>query len=235
MTELIFSICGKCYRALLQDGFLSPTTTARLHKHNYAEIHIVSGDMTVEVGGELITLKANDALAIPEGSYHRILPADGTRRISFQTDAPLDSLRSVNLTGGVASMLIDEAASAQSSGNFSLTAAYIAVAVSALSGMQYPGENLPDYSLMIREFFSRRYGEDVRLSHLAEELHLSERQTERLVLLYTGKCFRDELTATRMAVADQLISEGRMPLGEIASYVGYRSYAGFFKARKPRK
>ena len=103
MTELIFSICGKSYRALLQEGFLSPTTTARLHKHNYAEIHVVSGEMTVDVGGEHVRLCEGEALAIPEGSYHRIMPADGTRRISFQTDAPFDGLRRVALPSGIAS------------------------------------------------------------------------------------------------------------------------------------
>ena len=103
MTELTFAICGKCYRALLQDGFLSPTTTARLHKHNYAEIHVVSGEMTVDVGGEHVRLCEGEALAIPEGSYHRIMPADGTRRISFQTDAPFDGLRRVALPSGIAS------------------------------------------------------------------------------------------------------------------------------------
>ena len=52
--------------------------------------------------------------------------------------------------------------------------------------------------------------------------------------MHTGRSFRDELTATRMAVADQLIAEGELSLSEIAAYVGYHSYAGFYKAIKRR-
>ena len=234
MIELFFSVCGKSQRALLQDGFLSAITTQRLHTHNYAEIHVVSGDMTVEIGGERHELHASDAIAIPSGVYHRIIPAAGCSRLSFQTDMQITDLRRTTLADGIAAALLKEARQAHRTGNFAMTASYLSIVVTALSDTGYKGERLPDYSLSVREFFSRRYGEDVRLSHLADELHLSERQTERLVLLHTGRCFRDELTATRMAVADQLISEGRMSLGEIATYVGYHSYAGYFKARRGR-
>ena len=82
MSELIFSVCGRKQRALLQDGFLSAVTTPRLHAHNYVEIHAVSGDMTVEIGGEFHELHASDAIAIPSGVYHRIIPAEGCSRLS---------------------------------------------------------------------------------------------------------------------------------------------------------
>lgn len=234
MTELIFSICGRKQRALLQDGFLSTVTTPRLHAHNYVEIHAVSGDMTVEIGGELHELHASDAIAIPNGVYHRIIPAEGCSRLSFQTDLQIAEVRRVTLADGIVAALLKEARQAHSSRNFAMAAAYLSTVASALADERYEGECQPDYSLSVREFFSRRYGEDVRLSNLADELHLSERQTERLVLLHTGRSFRDELTATRMAVADQLIAEGRLSLSEIAAYVGYRSYAGFYKAIKRR-
>ena len=81
-------------------------------------------------------------------------------------------------------------------------------------------------------FFSNRYSEDVRLSDLAEAIHLSERQTERLVIEHTGRGFRDELTETRVKIARQRLADKNMTLGEIAGYVGYRSYAGFWKAMK---
>ena len=88
---------------------------------------------------------------------------------------------------------------------------------------------------MIREFFSNRYGSDRGLGELAEILHVSERQAERLVWECVGRSFRDELTATRMVVADQLLNTTDISLGELAQYLGYKSYAGFWKAYKKYK
>jgi AraC-like DNA-binding protein len=90
---------------------------------------------------------------------------------------------------------------------------------------------ITDYAFLIYEFFSTNYSGDVKLADLADILHLSERQTERLVIEHTGKTFKEEITSMRMEMAQKLISAG-MPLTEIAQYVGYKSYAGFYKAMK---
>ena len=91
---------------------------------------------------------------------------------------------------------------------------------------------ITDYGFLIFEFFSRNYKEQVRLCDLAELLHLSNRQAERLVLEHTGRSFREELAATRVRIANQLLKTTDMSLAEIAEYTGYRSYAGLWKAMK---
>ena len=70
------------------------------------------------------------------------------------------------------------------------------------------------------------------LSDLADQLHISERHAERLVLQYTGRSFREELVAVRMRIAHQLMQAENASLEQIAKYVGYRSYSGFWKAMK---
>ena len=50
-----------------------------------------------------------------------------------------------------------------------------------------------------------------------------------------GRSFRGALTVTRMQVAERLINISAMPLTEVAQYVGYRSYAGFWKAYQKYK
>ena len=234
MRELLLKIDSRVCRAFLQGGFHAAKSTPRLHKHSYAEVHVFSGGCSVRVEGEDIELAAQEAIVIPAGRYHRIAPADGTRRISFQLDAPCPETRRIGLPRGVVEALFSAANEAEADGNLAMLSSYMSLAATALLGGRYEGTALCDYPLLIREFFSRRYSEDVHLSDLAAELHLSERQTERLVEEHTGKSFRDELTDTRMAVADQLIAEGELSLSEIAAYVGYRSYAGFYKARKVR-
>ncbi len=234
MRELLLKIDSRVCRAFLQDGFHAAKSTPRLHKHSYAEIHVFSGGGSVRIEGEELELCGSEAIIIPAGKYHSIDPSEGTCRISFQLDAGCDAVRIASFPSGVTEALFAEAETVEDSGDFGLLSAYLSLAATAVLGTRYEGETLCDYPLMIREFFSRRYGEDVRLSDLAKALHLSERQTERLVERYTGKSFRDELTDTRMEVAEQLIAEGELSLSEIAAYVGFRSYAGFFKAIKRR-
>lgn len=232
MRELLLKIDSRLCRAFLQDGFHAAKSTPRLHKHSYAELHVFTGGCSVRVEGEDIELSAYEAIVIPAEKYHRLSPLENTQRLSFQLDAPCRDTKHKRLPLGVAEALFSAVRETEMDGDFAMLSSYMSLAATMLLGESYEGTALCDYPLIIREFFSRRYGEDVHLSDLASELHLSERQTERLVEEYTGKSFRDELTDARMAVADQLIAEGELSLSEIAAYVGYRSYAGFFKARK---
>lgn len=91
---------------------------------------------------------------------------------------------------------------------------------------------ITDYGFLIHEFFTNNYSFDIHLSDLADELHLSQRQAERLVIEYTGNSFREELCQTRVTMAKELLKNTGMSLGEVSRYVGYRSYAGFWKAMK---
>ena len=76
---------------------------------------------------------------------------------------------------------------------------------------------------------------DATLSDLAKALCLSEKQTERVVLKHTGKNFRRNITKKRIEVAKALLEKNELSKKEIAEYVGYNSYGGFFKALKSEK
>ena len=71
-----------------------------------------------------------------------------------------------------------------------------------------------------------------KLCDLAEIPHLSERQTERLVIKHMGKSFKEALLDIRTEMAKKLMETTDMPMSEIAKSVGYKSYAGFWKAMK---
>ena len=60
-------------------------------------------------------------------------------------------------------------------------------------------------------------------------------EMERLVIKHTGHTFREELTAHRTEMGRYLLDNSEMSPGEIARYVGYRSYAGFRKAMKKNR
>ena len=62
--ELTVNLCSEERRVFLQDGFYAPSdTTASLHNHNYAEIHVISGGNAVIAAGEhSFHLESGDAM-----------------------------------------------------------------------------------------------------------------------------------------------------------------------------
>jgi transcriptional regulator GlxA family with amidase domain len=92
--------------------------------------------------------------------------------------------------------------------------------------------HIEDRELLIYEFFSKKYNQDVSLSDLAGLLNLSKKQTERMVEKFTGRSFRAEIAHHRMEAAAQLMKIPGLSLSDIATRVGYKSYSGFWKAYK---
>ena len=76
----------------------------------------------------------------------------------------------------------------------------------------------------------------ITLSDLAQVLGLSTKQAGRLLMHYTGRTFRGELTRCRMEAARRMMAETNAPpLTVIAERVGYQSYSGFWKAFRGEK
>ncbi len=81
----------------------------------------------------------------------------------------------------------------------------------------------------IERLCSAFYAEEFPLSLLAEELHLSERQVERIIKKHFGYGFHALITSYRMRAAELLLLRGT-PVGEISEAVGYGSPSAFHRA-----
>ena len=93
-----------------------------------------------------------------------------------------------------------------------------------------------DYAFILREYISYNADKNISLESLAEALCVSKKQAERLMQKHIGRTFLEELTDTRMKLAEQYRAmDENMPLTKIASLVGYQSYSGFYKAYKKYK
>ena len=70
--ELTIKIGSKDHKAFLQGGFYSSfVQRTPLHKHNYAEVHIVAGDaVEFQVGDSLYSSADGNLVIIPSGIYH---------------------------------------------------------------------------------------------------------------------------------------------------------------------
>lgn len=235
-VQLTIKTGSQNHKVFLQNGFHWPFTPSKhLHRHKYPEIHLVTGgSATFNIDNRIYSANSGSLLIIPPDMYHCYLSKeDSTQRAGFQIDCKISEFAVYSISPHTIADFFREIKECEKSGNYTRLSAYITLFFSYV----YPKEEfsvqpLEDYGFLIREFFSRHYGEDLHLSDLADALHLSERQAERLVIEHTGKPFREFLTETRMNIANQLLKSTDMSLAEIASYVGYRSYAGFWKAMK---
>lgn len=234
-NELSFSIANEKHRAFFMNGFLSSSneTAANLHKHNFSEIHFITGgDAVFLVGENKINLQSGHIMIIPQGEFHCCIQKDaGVFHNAFQVDFDVKEVGTVDIGSGVVSNLFSEIESLKKTGDYTKVLAYISLFCSYLcpEGKRI-AEPVSDYGFIIQEFISTNYNKKIKLSDLACELHLSERQTERLVREYTGNSFKEEVRKIRMNVANQLLASSGMTLSEVAEYVGYESYAGFWKA-----
>jgi AraC-like DNA-binding protein len=233
--ELSFKMIDHDYKAFLQDGFfVSPKTDTSLHKHNYAEIHVLGeGRAEFLIENHSVTVMGPAILTIPAPMMHCCTYQDEhLLHTAFQTDCQADQLRTFPLEMGLVKSFTEEIQLCRFTGNYSTVALYIPLFCSYYHRESLTVTEIKDYNFLISEFFILNYDKDVYLADLAEQLHISERHAERLVLQYTGHSFREELVAVRMRVADQLMQRENASLEQIAKYVGYRSYSGFWKAMK---
>ena len=226
---------GKESRKLfLQDGFFrNALLLGNLHSHKYTEmLTVVGGDTAYRIGNEVYKIHDGESFAIPAGVLHYCTEADeSVIHSSFQIDLPISGFRKCSMPKNVLLSFLADTKQEVKNVNHLKVIGYIQILVAELfPEFSTPIEPMMDTAFIIHEFFSRGYNLDLKLSDLAEMLHLSEKQTARLVEIHTGKTFKQALISQRMNIARHLIALGEMSFAEIGERLGYQSYAGFYKA-----
>lgn len=219
-----------------QDGFYSSQhIISPNHNHYHTEVHIMScGEIEFVVNNRIFLLNKSCIFAIPHKTFHSMVRINEcTRHTAFLINANIDSVFFKEISEDITEGFLCEIQNVAKTNNYSKIAAYI----SFLCNDLFPSEKveareMADYALAINDFFTTQYARNVKLADLAKKLHLSEKQTSRLVLKYTQNTFKTELTNKRMQIANHLIRSKTMPMSDIARYVGYNSYVGFWKALK---
>ena len=119
---------------------------------------------------------------------------------------------------------------AEQNGNCARVREYLALILSAAVCDSGALRSVRDKKLIIEDFFENNYNKEVTLSDLAEELELSNVQTERQIAKYLGTTFRKAIAEKRIEAAKHILATEKITLAEVAERVGYRSYCGFWKA-----
>ncbi len=235
-NEFTITLGEKKHRIFLQDGFYSnlPPTT-NLHKHNFDEIHLIAnGDAKIIVENKVYPIERGNILIIPKGVFHSFVSFEPNAfHTAFQIECNVDEFSMHNIGNDIILKFSEEVEYGKMTGNYLKISAYISLFLSYfLTTQEFSVKPVDDYGFLIQEFLSTHYSEDLHLSDLADFLHLSERQSERLVIEHTGNTFRKELASIRINIAKNLLESSGMTLSKISQYVGYKSYVGFWKAMK---
>lgn len=88
--------------------------------------------------------------------------------------------------------------------------------------------------MRIDEYFCSEFAVKPREEDLARELGVSQRQLNRILLMYYGKNFREKITESRVAVASEMLRNSNRTVEEISSCLGYSdasNFSSFFKRK----
>lgn len=233
---LSIKVANDIKKVFLQNGFyqhnmcLSP-----LHSHNYSEIHlVVRGKVKFFVENKEYIMDSGSIMIIPPTVFHWAMAEDeNATRIAFQLEYTAPEFCHKKISQQVLIELEKEIQLAQKTGNYSGVSSYLSLVCCKLVDDEIETPTpISDYAFLIYEFFSQKYNQDVKLSDLANELKLSEKQTQRLVKKYTGDTFGSVLTKKRMALAHTLFETSDFSKSDVCERTGYHSYGGFSKAYK---
>lgn len=226
----------------LQNGFFSfEVPSVNFHRHVYAECHyIICGKYEFNVNGSVFTVGENTAVIINPGVFHsfrKVIPEG--KRIVFQMNCPgisgisQESDYSVKKKEfALTEKLEHEISLFNQNHRCSMLTEYLRLFFyDVIIGENNITLNFRhDRKLHIYEIISNFHNTDLKLEDIAGELHLSPRQTSRVLYEYFGMSFSDMLTETRLADAKYQIEHTDAALTDIALSAGFQSYNGFWKA-----
>lgn len=226
----------------LQNGFFSfEVPSVNFHRHVYAECHyIICGKYEFNVNGNVFTVGENTAVIINPGVFHsfrKVIPEG--KRIVFQMNCP--GINEMSQEGdysvkkkefALTEKLEREISHFNQNHRCSMLTEYLRLFFyDVIIGENNITLNFRhDRKLHIYEIISNYHNTNLKLEDIAEELHLSPRQTSRVLYEYFGMSFSDMLTETRLADAKYQIEHTDAALADIALSAGFQSYNGFWKA-----
>ena len=244
-NEIIINIDNEPTKVFLQPGFYqtnavtsnesdSDPSNFAPHIHNYTELHFFLGEEgSFFVDETDVTVSSGTMLSVPKNTYHVMRTTAGTRHCAFQIDLPIGEFMSFKLPTELIKEFFNEIDGLRHTNDHAKVANYISFFASYfIKPKELVAEKSQDYGFIIDSFLSLNYNKPIHLADLAEELHISVKQAERLVVAHTGYTFNTALTNIRISAAEHLMKSTSFSVSEISSLVGYESHSGFWKAYK---
>ncbi len=221
-------LCAHCLPPLCLD--ITPP-----HNHRQGELHLLlTGSADYTVGPEKRQIQAGEYIYIPPKVHHSAkAPNRTTTFISFSLRGGPKQILFSSLSPAFLDGIRNACQESEKNGTLAPLMPYFYILLGDILRPNGPviRENR-DYEGMIMRYLDAHYNQSITLASVAEYLGISTKQVQRVVQKETNRTFLEELTARRMQAARYLEKNTTMTSAEIAHYVGYNSYSGYWKARK---
>lgn len=223
------------------------------HCHGEYELHILlAGRCRVAVQERLLQLSSGQSLLLPPGEYHNPDAVEGDFlrfSLSFSPESPQlqHALQLVLPESMVLPLpkellqLCEDIFQECAAGNPFKTElkqamlTQLMIRLLRLLGLQELQRTQPD-SLSedqrinrIDDYFEKHFSEPAGEEALAQMLHLSRRQLDRVLWKHYGMGYRQKLILARMDHAAWLLRTTPLPISRIAEQIGYTSDSAFFQ------
>lgn len=227
------------------------------HTHSWYELFCVEeGVLHAHVGEKIYHVAAGSILLIaPDVEHHTVIDeAEGALRYCFQfsavfrkrtdtadtlqkllTERDAHVLKADGACHGLVRLLSEAVTREESASVGCYLLALLLTCASLVHGKKKGTPTLSDdtesnriYRIesICQSFFNER---SISLALLASELHLSERQVERIFKRQYGCSFHDYITRLRMQEALAMLKDGVL-VSDVADSVGYGSLSAFYRA-----
>lgn len=230
------------------------TWDSRRHCNAEYELHVITrGKCTVDVEDTHNKLQGGQAILIAPGKYHEAHIHSGEfERLSFDfslSNGQLsDAMRKTvaesvvfNPTAdfiGHCDKLVLESIYKNPLREAAIHSLLTLLTVSLFRNLQLVKYTEPDRRKreelerkhLIDNYFEQNISEMCGASALAEQLHLSSRQLNRVLKEYYGMGFQEKLIKKRMDHAALLLRTTDRRISDVISMVGYNSQTAFYKA-----
>lgn len=223
------------------------------HNHPGLELHVIlKGSCLVDVEGKTYPVTAGQSILIGTGRYHRpisvspdldrfsvsFFPEQGILREELSRAAA--DCHICNVPGELQEICRSIFRECREENLFRNTVLrslltlllgqeFRLLQISGDSGGNTDAANYSKYTDSIDAFFEDCPPENARVEDLAEQLHLSRSQVNRVLKRLYGMTFREKLIRTRMDHASWLLCHTGKPVNEIAASVGYQSESRFYQ------
>ena len=215
------------------------------------EIHILlEGSCRADIDDMEYILSGDKALVIPKNKYHSIFGQDGDFlhfTVAFELYRKgveiIPEFAEISITPKDVELCYDII---KESGNPSpfchqrifsmytllLTSVFAKLPIFDTAQQDYDGSRFDDRYFIIDDFFESNIGEKCTEKDLADRLHVSARQLNRILVSNYGENFRQKLAGARTDRAKWLLRTSDMSIADISLLVGFDSPTSFYKAFK---
>lgn len=223
-----------------------------LHMHHMFELHYIEkGSCTVEMNKESIDCREGQFLILPPRCLHRLLPhSDEVQTITltfglqeestgFSVFRTNDVLLCEDDFGGRGRLLSVREELAQKKPAYvekirGELAVLLAEVIRKLGQKEELVTQANEHRAEMIDAYlvEHRFDPDCSCEELAQRMHLSTRQLQRICLQYYGATFRQLLISMRMQTAAYRLSTTDVAISDLALQLGYASVASFSAAYK---